>query len=392
MDSTTSHDADDGQQNTPASAEAFHGYAGFWKRFAAACIDGIISFALFFVGFFLGIMFDDGLGFCGLVVGVGAAWLYFARFEVEPNQATPGKMAVGIKVTDMSGNGISFGRACERHFCKILFCLPFLAGFIMAAFTSKKQGLHDICAGCLVVNEGTFPRVKTIVRVGIAVIVSIVTIKGICHVLEVASGGSGVSMTAIGARGKDIYVAIVAANTEREQSGLKPIWPKSGKTMVDAEDISDMTFANSTDYFSILYDEKNRRMPDKWNPYVVGFDYSKLAGAGVKSPETGRLTAKNNMWIIAANVTDDMPDIIPVLITRNIDPTSLIPHEGNLRGQFLRPSAFKTPLGEKAFVIIQKGGGIRKYTWRYRSLDVVYQGQDTQEVREALQKIEYLAP
>ena len=204
------------------------------------------------------------------------------------------------------------------------------------------------------------------------------------------AGGSAISW-----RAKDIYVAIMGANTERKPLGLGTVWPKSGKPMEDAEDIGDMTFANSSDYFSVLYDGENCGTPE-WAPYVAGFSYSKCAGAGVR-PKTGggRLTAKNNAWTIAANITDDMPDIIPIIISRNVDPSSLIPREGDLREQFLRPSKYKTPFGDKAFFFVRKGGSIYKNKWKYANLRVVYgdvSDEELQEIRDAFEKIEYLAP
>lgn len=62
-------------------------------------------------------------------------------------------MALGIKVTDMSGNRVSFGKATGRYFGKFISALILSIGFIMVAFTEKKQGLHDMMAGCLVVNK-----------------------------------------------------------------------------------------------------------------------------------------------------------------------------------------------------------------------------------------------
>ena len=62
-------------------------------------------------------------------------------------------MAVGIKVTDMHGNRIGVGIAIGRNFTKLFSMLIFFVGFIMVAFTKRKQGLHDITAGCLVINR-----------------------------------------------------------------------------------------------------------------------------------------------------------------------------------------------------------------------------------------------
>ncbi len=62
-------------------------------------------------------------------------------------------MALGIKVTDLDGNRISFGRATGRYFGKIISGMIFYIGFMMAGWTQKKQALHDMLAGCLVINN-----------------------------------------------------------------------------------------------------------------------------------------------------------------------------------------------------------------------------------------------
>ncbi|MDX6593454.1 MAG: hypothetical protein QOJ13_2650 [Gaiellales bacterium] len=67
--------------------------------------------------------------------------------------ATLGRRALGIKVTDVEGNRITFARATGRYFAKILSALTLLIGYIMAAFTARKQALHDLIAGTLVVNR-----------------------------------------------------------------------------------------------------------------------------------------------------------------------------------------------------------------------------------------------
>jgi len=87
------------------------------------------------------------------VLVVALEWLYFAGFESSRHQATPGKMAVGIIVTDLDGNAISLGKATVRHFAKWISGLVFSIGYLMVAFTEKKQGLHDMIAGCLVIRK-----------------------------------------------------------------------------------------------------------------------------------------------------------------------------------------------------------------------------------------------
>ena len=89
----------------------------------------------------------------------GVGWLYWAGLESSGLQATLGKRVVGLMVTDMAGQRISFGRATGRYFGKILSAMLFYVGFLMAAFTDKKQALHDMLAGTLVVLRPEGPGV-----------------------------------------------------------------------------------------------------------------------------------------------------------------------------------------------------------------------------------------
>lgn len=140
----------------PAEGGAFHGYAGFWKRLAAVLVDSIVlAVVAVLAGAIVGFTLGGGENMQALsqVVGTIIGWLYFAGMESSSKQATLGKIALGIKVTDVAGNRIGFGRATGRHFAKILSAMILLIGYLMVAFTEKKQGLHDMLAGCLVVND-----------------------------------------------------------------------------------------------------------------------------------------------------------------------------------------------------------------------------------------------
>lgn len=137
-------------------------YAGFWKRFAAAIIDGIITvIGGFVIGFIFGIIMvagsidapDDVLKGLGKFFGFFLGWIYYPIMESSSTQGTLGKMALGIKVTDLEGNRVGFGKATGRYLGKMISALILFIGFIMVAFTEKKQGLHDMMAGCLVVNK-----------------------------------------------------------------------------------------------------------------------------------------------------------------------------------------------------------------------------------------------
>jgi len=145
-------------------------YAGFWLRLVAFVLD------LFLVGILVGIIIIGPLlknispgsslrelwAFytsgtqqaiaLNLLVQM-ANWLYFASFESSRWQATPGKRALGIFVTDLTGKRVTFARASGRYFGKLLSEFIFFFGFVMAGFTQRKQALHDYISGCLVLRK-----------------------------------------------------------------------------------------------------------------------------------------------------------------------------------------------------------------------------------------------
>lgn len=139
-------------------------YAGFWNRVGAYLIDAVIMYVANTVVFTVfGISMipvastapEEVLGgafWLALTVTLVINWLYFAMMESSARQATLGKMALGLSVTDESGQRIGFGRATGRYFGKILSGLILFIGYIMVAFTQRKQGLHDILAGTLVLK------------------------------------------------------------------------------------------------------------------------------------------------------------------------------------------------------------------------------------------------
>jgi len=153
----------------------FHfNHAGFWKRFAAYMIDAAILyfFILNFYWFFRAQIefYLDNDALMGLdsnlfklstqyaMYGVMLwtiifQWCYFAGFESSPLRATPGKLAIGLYVTDLKGERISFPRATGRHFAKIISGLIFLIGYLMAGFTEYSQALHDKISDCFVLSK-----------------------------------------------------------------------------------------------------------------------------------------------------------------------------------------------------------------------------------------------
>lgn len=115
------------------------GYVGLGPRFMAGLIDMLILL----IPNFIVSAITAGLGSIVLV------WLYFALMHSSERQATFGQQAMGIVITDMSGNRISFGQATGQYFASLISSLILLIGYIMIAFTAKKQGLHDMMAGTL---------------------------------------------------------------------------------------------------------------------------------------------------------------------------------------------------------------------------------------------------
>jgi uncharacterized RDD family membrane protein YckC len=157
-------------------------YAGFWERVAAYLIDGLIlsiPFGAVVVGLIFafggfGMMLHRnavdapadpgaalalmapmfGVLFLGMFVFIALQWLYFAGMESSERQATFGKSVMSLRVSNYEGRRISFGHATGRFFAKIVSgMIPLAIGYIMAAFTAKKQALHDLIAGTLVLKS-----------------------------------------------------------------------------------------------------------------------------------------------------------------------------------------------------------------------------------------------
>ena len=138
---------------------------GFWWRVLAYVLDSII---LYLPNWAIGAALEAALGKVragpggklppefwaiagiGWAAQVALAWLYFAAQESSAAQATLGKRACGLVVTDANGNRLGFGQATGRYFGKILSGLILGIGFLMVAFDDRKRGLHDILAKTLV--------------------------------------------------------------------------------------------------------------------------------------------------------------------------------------------------------------------------------------------------
>lgn len=150
----------------------YKAYSGFWKRFGAYVIDSILlsimsgicitiiavvlgGAMIFSAGFhdLTSIAYGLGMVFSILLFTTLVNWLYYTLMEASSYQATLGKMALGMVVIDEFGGRISFARANGRYWSKILSGMFLWLGYIMVAFTEKKQGLHDLIATTFVVDK-----------------------------------------------------------------------------------------------------------------------------------------------------------------------------------------------------------------------------------------------
>jgi uncharacterized RDD family membrane protein YckC len=137
-------------------ARTVFAYAGFWRRLAAYIIDASLLIGIEVVlASSISILEPDDFEALANVAPVSAAlwWAYFAILESSPAQGTLGKIALDLRVTDVNGDPISFRRAFLRHAAKFLSSLLIGAGWVLAAFTPRKQALHDLVAGTLVLRR-----------------------------------------------------------------------------------------------------------------------------------------------------------------------------------------------------------------------------------------------
>jgi uncharacterized RDD family membrane protein YckC len=141
-------------QNTSGASPA-----SFGIRLGAHIIDLIVTqIGGFIVGFMIGITLggttdSDTIQAIAMIAGIAISWLYYALMESSSSQATLGKMACGLFVTNLEGKRIGFGQASGRYFGMIVSALTIFIGFLMCAWTEKKQCLHDMMAGCLVLKK-----------------------------------------------------------------------------------------------------------------------------------------------------------------------------------------------------------------------------------------------
>jgi uncharacterized RDD family membrane protein YckC len=150
-------------------------YAGFWRRVAGSLIDGLVL--IIPIAILAGVLIAHGYRFGfhyhphapsgePVLTGPGPrteallelvltlpAWLYAALLTSSAWQATVGQRALGMRVTDLEGRRITFARATGRYFASIVSSWTLGIGYLIMIWTERKQTLHDLIAGTVVVHD-----------------------------------------------------------------------------------------------------------------------------------------------------------------------------------------------------------------------------------------------
>ena len=180
------------------------------------------------------------------------------------------------------------------------------------------------------------------------------------------------------ARGRMLVVALMQANEERESAGRGSIWPRTvAPEGVGKKDVADRTYASAAEYFNALFDMKNYGT-DEWKPSVA----VNLRALGTDVVVDKSIRAAGLDWCIAANVTDEMPDNIPVLISANFNPALLLRkwNRGMKYAETLSlgpaSGAAKSMFDDKAVVVVRKGGSVQVIKKRFLTRGILYNLQE----------------
>jgi uncharacterized RDD family membrane protein YckC len=160
-------------------------YAGFWKRYASYFLDSVvvsvvnIPISLIFNG--IGAVSGNEsvalvMSLLAMVAGLALGVAYYAGFHASAGGATLGKMAVGIKVVRGNGERLTLGRGIGRYFGFLLSSLTLMIGFIMAAFTERKQALHDMMCDTLVVDKWAFTEHPELQQRGLGTVTIVILV------------------------------------------------------------------------------------------------------------------------------------------------------------------------------------------------------------------------
>ena len=215
-------------------------------------------------------------------------------------------------------------------------------------------------------------------------LVELLVVIGILGILmgalfpAISSAMLSANTSAMAMRGRNLFVAITQCNTEREGAGLVAVWPQTSSEGIDEEDAKVINAQSSTDFFKYLFDletdAKNRK------PFI-DVDIGTLSGGGVPGMVGTTLEKKNVAWLVTKDIQSEMSDVVPVLVTRNVDYNSLdlTKYEGTATTAIECGKGggenTQTPFGNKAWVLVRKGGAAQVIKAKYSRLNVIFNKQ-----------------
>ena len=215
-------------------------------------------------------------------------------------------------------------------------------------------------------------------------LVELLVVIGILGILmgalfpAISSAMLSANTSAMAMRGRNLFVGITSANTEREASGLADVWPKDSDGASDnSDDIANKAASTTTQYFKDLFDIDNYGKAE-WDPYV-NVDLGVLSGSGVPGMTGSTLESKNIAWVVVKNLTSEVADVIPALVSRNVDFNSLNGYlakfDGTATTKVSMGGTYDQPFGNKAWVLVRKGGASQVIKAKYSRLDVIFNRQ-----------------